>query len=319
MADFSLIQQPNFAQAALGGYQAGQKVGKQRQLDTAMAGIDLERPETLLPILRADPTTGAALIGASTKLAAEKRDQASRAATAAYIKSIAPTSAGGVLGGTPSPSTPSSVAAPTDPAAGASAPTADQSGDIVVTAARAPTADPNALRNAAIDADPSAFLDMQSKLGAMTKTQRESLSDASEAFAAVGQRALEVPYAQRRGYIQAQAGYLTAHGISPQQIAGFDPTDDALHTEVGKALGVKGQLDQHNKDLDRQMEEAKFSESKRHTRVEEGQGAQRIGLEGASVGLSRQRFELEKKKAGSAAGAVSGMSTDDLLAIAAGK
>src|SRR5882757_3609878 len=100
MADFSLLSQPNFGQAALAGYSAGAKIGKQRQLDTAMAGVDLDNPASLLPIFRADPTTGAALIGASVKLHAENRAQQAQAALGDAL--------GGYFGGGSAPSSGSS-------------------------------------------------------------------------------------------------------------------------------------------------------------------------------------------------------------------
>lgn len=271
MPDFSLAAQPNFAQAALSGYQAGASQAKQNQLDSALGGIDLERPETLLPVLRADPSTGAALIGASTKLAAEKRDQQSKAAIAAYVKQIAPSTSGGTSSAPP---------------ATADAPTTNPDGtpaDIIVTAQR----DPNAVRNAAIDADPSAFLEMQSKIATMGKEQRTALDDASSAFGSVGQSALALPYAQRRGFLQAQAGYLAQHGVPAAQIAAFDPTDENLHTEIGKAVGVKGMLDQADKDRT-------FAQTQHHQGVEEAQGASRIGLEGQSVAIAGGHLALAR-------------------------
>ena len=36
MTDFSILQTPNFAQAALGGYQAGRQIGQQNRMDTAL-------------------------------------------------------------------------------------------------------------------------------------------------------------------------------------------------------------------------------------------------------------------------------------------
>jgi len=65
MADFSLLQQPSFASAALGGYQAGQAMGRQKRVDAALGGVDLSRPETIVPVLQIDPQTGAQLMQAA--------------------------------------------------------------------------------------------------------------------------------------------------------------------------------------------------------------------------------------------------------------
>lgn len=65
MPDFNILQQPNFAQAALGGFQAGQALGKQKRLDAALGQVDLSRPETIVPILQIDPSTGTSLMSAA--------------------------------------------------------------------------------------------------------------------------------------------------------------------------------------------------------------------------------------------------------------
>lgn len=65
MPDFNILQQPNFAQAALGGFQAGQALGKQKRLDAALGQVDLSRPETIVPILQIDPATGTSLMSAA--------------------------------------------------------------------------------------------------------------------------------------------------------------------------------------------------------------------------------------------------------------
>lgn len=292
MPDFALASQPNFAQSALAGYQAGAAQAKQNQLDSALQGIDLNRPETLLPVLRADPSTGAALIGSSVKLAAEKRDQESRAATAAYIKQVAGATA--TTAAPSQPTAPSPSAAPTNPDGSPA--------DIVVTAPK-PAVDPNAVRNAAIDADPQAFLAMQKQIGDMNKEQRDRLDDASQSFASIGQSALALPYEQRRGYILSHAGDLAAHGVPAAKIQSFDPTDQNLHTEIGQALGVKDQLAQANKAADQALERDRFAESQRHNRVDEGQGAARIGLEGANVGIARAHLGIAERADARAAAA----------------
>jgi hypothetical protein len=310
MADFGLLgQMPNFAQAAMSGYQAGQQIGRQKQLDAAMQNIDLDRPETLLPILRADPSTGAALIGASVKLSAAKRDEESRAATAAYIKSVA--------GSTPS-ATPTTTAGPTPTAAVGSdgdlavtspVPSSQTPGDVVVTAPPQAPADPNAIRNAAIDADPTGFLDIQSKIGAMDEATRKRVAAASDSFASLGQMLLSVPYPQRAGYIQAHAADLIAHGVPADKIRSFDPTDQNIHMEVGQALGIKAQLDQADKDRSFGLDQARFGETVHHNRVDESQGAARIGLEAQSVGIAGGHLALARNadaRAAAAAGAASG-------------
>lgn len=312
MADYSILQpMPNFTQAALSGYQAGTAIRKQKQVDQALQGIDLDKPETLLPILRADPATGAALIGASTKLAAEKRDIDSRNAMGAYLKSL-PQFGGGGSGGVFSQG--SSLAGPgmipsqseintnTDAASsgasvsdGTGPSQVEGDGTIVVQGSAEPT--PEQLRNAAIGADPQGFMEMQKQISALSDAQMKRVASASDAFSDFGAALLNVPYAQRGAYIQANAGDLIAHGVPPEKIASFDPTDSNIQLEMGKAIGVKGMVDQRNKDREYSLNLNKFGEEQRHNRATEGNAAGNLAVAQGNLGMRAK--ELAQKGAGS--------------------
>jgi hypothetical protein len=296
-ADFGLIQTPNFAQAALSGYQAGTQMRKQNQLDQALQGVDLERPETLLPLLRADPATGAALIGASVKIHAENRAQQAQAAQAAYVKAaMKPT------GATGSQSTAPATAAPQMPDAGAPA-------DITVTAA-SPAPSLEAAQNAAIDADPEQFMKLHSAISAMDDDRLKKLDAATDAAGSIWQNALNLPQGQRAAYIQTQVPFLVQHGFPAEKVAQIDTSDAGLHGEIGKALGVKEMINQADKARTANRQDAAQAETHRHNMVDESQGGARIGLEGANVGIARQRLHDEEtgvigSKGGAAGGVVS--------------
>jgi len=260
MPDFSLLQNPDFGRAALSGYQAGQAIGKQRRLNQALQGLDLSRPETVIPVLREDPSTGAALIGASMKIHAEDRADKSRAAMANYIKSEVGSGA------------PKDAAPPIDPAAGMDAP-AEMGGpaEITVTA----PANPNAARNAAIDADPEAFMKLQPEIMKMDEARLKKLDEATEAAGAIWQNALSMPEPQRKAYIATQVPYLVNHGFPADRVSQIDVSDNGLHGEIGKAIGVKGMIDQANKARDDKRQDESAAETRRHNRVEEGQSAAR--------------------------------------------
>lgn len=58
MPDFSLLNTPNFAQAALGGYQAGRQIGQQKRTDEALA-LYAKNPEAGVEAISAlDPERG---------------------------------------------------------------------------------------------------------------------------------------------------------------------------------------------------------------------------------------------------------------------
>jgi hypothetical protein len=331
-ADFSLLQTPNFSQAALGGYQAGQAAAKQRRLDTAMAGIDLSRPETLLPYLREDPSGGAALIGASVKIHAEDRAQQTQAALGNAMKDYFGGASGGSAG-TGVPTTPALpqgggiTASPTPAlvATAGAAPTGsptDANGDVVVTAPHPVTQmAPNLqqtvgkLLAAGVSLDDAThFVGM---VGTMTKQQAAAADDSSSALASVGQAAAKLPYEQRKPYIQSQASYLSRHGVSADEVNNFDPTDQNLQSETTKALGVKDAIAaQHSAD-ELNLARQRFSEDQRHNHAEEATAVTNAATSRGQLGVAKGRLALAGKVAGG--GGVGGASTADLIAMARGQ
>jgi hypothetical protein len=304
MADFSLLQTPNFAGAVLGGYQAGQQMGRQKQLDSAMANIDLERPETLLPLLRADPSTGAALIGASVKLSAEKRmmDQ-----MAAKSNLLVAESGGDSASPAPAPAAPAaadatgaSVATGMNNAAtanGADTNALDQ-GEVTVTAHRNAPDPLHAARVAYMRADPDGYVELETKLAGMSKAQRDNVVANNDFFDNVLQGVKTIPptdIAGRQAFIQKHRDQLLQAGIPPQQIDSFVPTDANITAMDNQVLTVKGVNDKIDKDRDFALKQSSQAETARHDRVDESQGAARVGIEGGNLHVSQQRLSDEEK------------------------
>lgn len=308
MADFSLLNPtPNFAASALSGYQAGAAIGKQRQLDTAMAGIDLNRPETLLPVLRADPSTGAALIGASVKLHAEDRAQQANDAIANAIDG---------LGSAPSASTSANPApAPTAPAVTASAtpanplassPTSDgsQPGDIVVQAhpavaqlaavqSMSPPLQSTMGKLARLGVPLDSLISFHKLATSMTDDQAKAATDRQEAISGVlTSLPKNLSLSDRSAWLTQHKDYLLSHNIPEAEIDKViaDPSDANINFHQTLALGTKDALN-----LSRQA--AAQAETARHNQVDEGQGAARIGLEGQSVGISAGHLALDRQTA----------------------
>lgn len=335
-ADFSLLQTPNFAQAALSGYQAGAAIGKQKQLDAAMAGIDLSRPETLLPVLRADPSTGAALIGASVKIHAEDRAQQAQAALGSalgnYFSPGASDSSSGTAGGAAAPASPITASpTPANPLSPGSAP-APSDGSIVVNAPHPVTQmAPNLQQTVGTLLKAGVPLDQATQFvelaGKMTKTQADTLGDQQDAISSV---ATAIPknlnLADRGAWVTAHKDFLLAHNVPEAKIDAFaaNPTDDAISSVQTLALGTKDALTQAR-------EAAAQAETVRQHGIENAQGEQRIGLEGANVGIARAHLgidqahlTLDQKKAaqtsggGSAGGIATPSSAADYNKLASG-
>lgn len=319
MADFSLLQQPNFAQAALAGYTAGQKVGQQRSLDDAMSQIDLNRPETLLPVLRRDPSTGAALIGASVKLHAENRAQQTQDAVSGALGDYfngKSASAGGsstsqpALGAQPQPAiapitaapTPANPLLPTAPAApgaaGAAPATTTLPGTdpgITVTASHPVAQMPPTLQQTvgrlvqggvSLD-DATKFVDLAGK---MTKTQADALTDQQNAISSV---ATAIPKnlspADRGAWVVAHKDFLLAHNVPEAKIDAFaaNPTDENISAVQTMALGTKDALTQAR-------EAAAQAETVKQHGIENAQGQQRIGIEAQNAGTSAAHLGIDR-------------------------
>lgn len=319
MADFGILQPtPNFVAAALAGEQAGRQVAKQRAIDAATANVDLERPESIVPLLRVDPQTGAALIGAANKLAETKRDSESRAALSGYLSSLQPGQAPHPAAVTAlMPSAPAIGASGIPPVAGvdgspgAPATPPTDTNEITVTATSNdihPDAAATA-RQHLIETDPQKFIDIQENLAKMDKAQRDKVEEQSSAFAAVGQAAARLPYEQRRAYIQSQAPFLAQHGVPADQIASFDPNDQNIFGVVSHVLGVKGILDQQDKDRNFGLASQRAGEDARHNHATEGVAA-------GALGVAKSRESREARKATATSSDMSGSTTDALLAAA---
>lgn len=70
----------------------------------------------------------------------------------------------------------------------------------------------------------------------MDAAQLEGWSNKNHAIVGELTGLLQVPYAQRKAAIQQAAGDFQQLGYSPQQLAGFDPTDGNIRMEIGKHM-----------------------------------------------------------------------------------
>jgi hypothetical protein len=257
MPDFSLLQIPNFAQSALGGYQAGQALGQRQRVQDAMQGIDLKRPETIAPLLQADPEHGIALLGASTKMLEAEREMVGREATTKYLearfaKPLAATP------GSPSTASPGQTAI------------ADAEHQL-------------------ISADPDGYMKLRKSFDDMDEAQLKRVQEAQTALHDVALATRGLSYDQRRAYIASQASLLQSHYVTPEQIAGFDPTDQNLDILTNQALGVKGVAEREEKARADKLAADRAAEDARHNRVSEGQGEARIGVAQGALKVAQTR------------------------------
>lgn len=72
---------------------------------------------------------------------------------------------------------------------------------------------------------------------------------------------LQLPYEQRKAAIQANIGDLQRLGYTPQQIAGFDPTDGNIRMEIGKHTDADHVMDMVNPHFENMRQGGAVSET----------------------------------------------------------
>lgn len=139
-------------------------------------------------------------------------------------------------------------------------------------------------RNAALA---SGDFDLVSEYTKMDKDQREAAKERAESLASIGVGLKGRPYEERKAILQRNAAALSELGLPPEAVQGFDPTDENIDAFAAQALGVKGQLEQADREADNQRADAQAEEVRRHNRVGEGQGQARIGISRAQLGVAQ--------------------------------
>jgi len=108
---------------------------------------------------------------------------------------------------------------------------------------------------------------------------------------------LDVPAAERKARIGQLAPQLEAVGFSPEQIAGFDPSDANLNSLVNGVLGIKGQIEQRWKAKEYDLKKTDMEADNRR-------GDAQLDVSRGQLGVSRSNSARgwashnERKKAG---------------------
>lgn len=105
--------------------------------------------------------------------------------------------------------------------------------------------DPQAARGAAMQAGD---LEMVEAIGKLDAASREQAKERATGLATAAYGLSRLPYEQRRAKLAEMTPILSGFGLSPQDIAGFDPTDEAIQTVGAQAVGLKDMLEMERKD-----------------------------------------------------------------------
>lgn len=100
--------------------------------------------------------------------------------------------------------------------------------------------DPQGARTAAIGAGD---FDLAGELGKLDEQGRAKAKENAERMAVIGLTLKKSPYEARKPAIQQLSSVLQASGFSPEQIAGFDPTDEAIDGLVASSMDLKTALE----------------------------------------------------------------------------
>lgn len=94
-------------------------------------------------------------------------------------------------------------------------------------------------------------------LNTTTKNRSDIGAVGGSIYASTAREIYKLPYEQRRAALDSMAPVLETHGISRQQIAGFDPTDDNLRALAMSGISVKDQYSAENDITKTQIDQQK--------------------------------------------------------------
>lgn len=152
--------------------------------------------------------------------------------------------------------------------------------------------------------DPKEALAMQAYLKEMDDAQLKKAQESSTELAKAAKHLTSFQSVEaRRAELQRIKPYLISHGVAPDQIDSFDPTDQNLQFIYMQGL-----------DLDKlatiEHQDRQFAETQRHNRATEENAAGGLAVRQGALGLAREREGRVAAKKGSD---VSGSDRDALI------
>lgn len=120
--------------------------------------------------------------------------------------------------------------------------------------------------------------DLAKEISGLDATKRKAAKENAEEIGGFAQAIANVPYEQRKAILQQAAPILQQKGFTPEQIAGFDPTDEALRGLVASAMDLKTALDEQDRGRDNARADAQLEETRRSNRTREGISRGQLGV-----------------------------------------
>lgn len=166
------------------------------------------------------------------------------------------------------------------------------------------------LKGATQDAYASGDTDLINAVGKLSTEQRALKAQQTDEVSAVAFALRQSPYEARKAAMSQLTPYLTERGFTPEQVAGFDPTDANLDTVIAQGASLKELLQNAREDRQDRENSRRQAETERHNqRMEE------IGLKNAGANVTRANKAGSSRSSGSG---LSSMSTEQLVAALKG-
>lgn len=164
------------------------------------------------------------------------------------------------------------------------------------------------LAGATQDAYSAGDPDLINAVSKLSADQRAIKAQQTDEVSAVAYALRQSPYEARKQAFPTLAPYLTERGFTPEQIAGFDPTDTNLDTVIAQGASLKELLANAREDRQENDSRRRQDEVEEHNRRME-----EIALMNAGANVTRA-----KRAGASKGGGLSGMSTEQLVAALRG-
>jgi hypothetical protein len=130
---------------------------------------------------------------------------------------------------------------------------------------------------------------MMAAVGQMDTLRKTRLAETTDALANAAQSLLSVPPEQRAAAAQQMLPMLSAHGVTADQLTAANLSDQGLKGIIGQSLGVKGMLEQANK-------ETEFGFKDRETTVSERAQAATAANQAGTLAETTRHNKAEEGK-----------------------
>jgi hypothetical protein len=137
--------------------------------------------------------------------------------------------------------------------------------------------------------------DLLTSIGKLDAEQRQAARERAEDLGGFAAALMQQPYEQRKAILAQAQETLIGYGFTPEQLAAFDPSDQALQAQVASSMDLKTALEEANRQRDDRRANEAFEETKRARSVAEKQRERQLGISAGSLGVSRARLGLSRE------------------------